>query len=477
MWTCDTGGFLSPTNNESCPYNLYHNDCTEHAELYERWVQFSCFTPIFRTHHAGGEAVPFRYNEMTLDGMSHYIKLRYRLIPYVYSLYYENHLHGTPIMRPLFWHYPDDKRAYEIKDEYLFGENMLIAPVLESQKNFRKVYFSQGKWYDFDYDYLYEGGREYEVYAPQNRIPVFVRAWGIIPMSKDILNTREMDFKALELLIYPESDSDCFIYADDGITDSYLNGNYTVTKVTCHEDANSLKIHISPNNSDYSPAEITSHIHMKKAPVNITLNGESITSVNRLTSVEIAEGNAAYFDEFNRVLHVKMLLNDSEGCLDISLDEGRCYDAFKPFSEESIAGQLPYIYPPAAVPCVIQAIHYDRGGEGVAFHKNTKPQTAVYRDDSAGIDYVDDSLCVKALEKGEWLEYTISSAKEGIYDVTVEGSLNNAVIEVSIENSAARLINGKAALSIGTGQKALRIEVIDGMGDIRIVRIERRDGI
>ncbi len=344
MWTCDTGGFISPTNNDDCPYNLYHNDRTEHAELYERWMQFSCFTPIFRSHHAGGEAVPFRYNKITFDGMSHYIKLRYRLIPYVYSLYYENYLTGTPIMRPLFWHYPDDERAYSVTDEYLFGENMLIAPVVESQKDKRTVYLPKGKWYDFDYDYVYEGGREYEVYAPQNRIPVFIKAGGIIPMTDDILNTRELDFGKLEAEIYPDGKSTARIYADDGVTDNYLSGEYTVTEITCEETDDNITIRLSPNNDKFPLREFIAHIHMSKAPEDIRLNGNTIGRVNRYTSVTLSENSTAYFDEFNRILHIKMLLEAGENRLEIALDNNNCYRAFEPYSESNLSDELPHTY-------------------------------------------------------------------------------------------------------------------------------------
>ena len=344
MWTCDTGGFISPTNNDDCPYNLYHNDRTEHAELYERWMQFSCFTSIFRSHHAGGEAVPFRYNKLTFDGMSHYIKLRYRLIPYVYSLYHENHLTGAPIMRPLFWHYPDDERAYTITDEYLFGENMLIAPVIEPQKNTRTVYLPEGRWYDFDYDYVYEGGREYEIYAPQNRIPVFIRAGGIIPMTDDIMNTRELDFGKLEATFYPSCKSTARIYADDGITDNYLSGEYTVTEITCEEAGDSLKISLSPNNFKFPLRELTAHIHMSKAPADISLNGSGTAWVNRYTSLAESTCTTSYYDEFNRVLHVKMLLKPEENILSVKLNTDKVYSDFKPFSEDSLSSKLPHSY-------------------------------------------------------------------------------------------------------------------------------------
>ncbi len=471
MWTCDTGGFLSPTNNEDCPHNLYHNDRTEHSELYERWVQFSCFTPVFRSHHAG-EAVPFRFNDITVDGMARYIRLRYRMIPYVYSLYYDNFLHGTPIMRPLFWHYPNDEKAYNIVDEYLFGENILVAPVLESQKNFRKVYFPEGKWYDFDYDYVYEGGKKYEVYAPQNRIPVFVKAGGIIPMTRDIVNTRELDFSRLEAVVYPDGKSSFSIFADDGVTDSYLNGEYTSTEITCEETENTLKFSLSASNEKFPLKEFTLSVHMKKAPEKLILNGRELYNVNRATTVRRSDKNIFCFDEFKRMLHVKVFLESGDNTLEIQLGS-RCFREPEPFSQENLAGQLPYIYPPAAIPCMIQAIHYDRGGEGEAFHKNVADTKGVYRDDNAGIADDGTDCYIKALEKGEWLEYTISSAKEGSYEVILEGSLNGAEIEAAIENSSAKLSDGRATLSLGTGQKILRIEVTDGCADIGTVRIER----
>ncbi len=474
MWTSDTGGFLSPTNNEDCPHNLYHNDRTEHAELYERWLQFSCFTPVFRSHHAG-EAVPFRFNDITVDGMARYIKLRYRLIPYVYSLYYENFLNGTPIMRPLFWNYPDDERAYNTVDEYLFGDNLLVAPVLEAQKNFRTVYLPEGKWYDYDYDYVYEGGKEYEVYAPQNRIPVFVKAGGIIPMSKDISNTRELDFGKIEATVYPEGISSCKVFADDGTTDRYLDGEYTATEITCAETEKLLKITVSASNDKFPIKELMLNIHMKKAPAKVMLNGKEFYNVNRATTVRRSDKNLFCFDEFKRMIHIKTFLESGDNVIEISLDENRIYRECEPFSEEKLTGQLPYIYPPAAVPCVIQAIHYDRGGEGEAFHKNIPDTLGVYRDDSAGIADDGTGCYIKALEKGEWLEYTISSAKEGNYEVILEGNMGNSEIIVSIDGCADKLSDGKAIIKLGTGQKILRIEVADGYADIGVVRIERME--
>ncbi len=472
MWTCDTSGFLSPTNNDDCPYNLYHNDRVEHAQLYERWMQFSCFSPIYRTHHAGGEAVPFRYGDMAFDGMAHYIKLRYKLIPYIYSLYYENYLTGTPIMRPLFWHYPDDKKCYNIVDEYLFGENILVAPVLESQANKRTVYFPEGTWYDFDYDYAYEGGKEYEIYAPQNRIPVFVKAGGIIPVSKETENTRDIDFTTLEAIIYPENCTEFNLFADDGETDDYKNGIFTKTKIICNESENGIEISVNADNDKFCLKELTAHIHVKNKPVKVALNGKEIKNANRLATVRHSCESIYYFDEFSHVLHIKMFFNGTENKLEITNDNSTVYRTFEPFCEEKLAGQLPYIYPPAAVPCMIQAIHYDRGGEAVAFHKNNPDTNGVYRDDNAGIAENEKGCYIKNLIAGEWLEYSISIAKEGNYNVILTGDTSGAEIAVTVENSTGKLNNGRAQLVFGTGQKILRIDVAKGSADIDRILIE-----
>ncbi len=472
MWTCDTGGFLSPTNNDACPYNLYHNDRVEHGALYERWMQFSCFTPVFRAHHAGGEAVPFRYQDITFDGMARYIRLRYQLIPYIYSLYYENHLTGTPIMRPLFWHYPEDAKAFEITDEYLFGEKLLVAPVLEAQKNCRKVYFPEGSWYDFDYGYVYEGGQEYEVYAPQNRIPVFVKAGAVLPVSRSVENTRELDFTRLEALVYPEGSSCAYIYADDGETEGYLAGDYTRSKIRCEETEDRLVLAVGKSNDKYALKELTLHIHMKKAPKGLLADGTQLRQYGRETGVRHAVENAYYFDEFNRMLHVKLLF-DGECRLEIELDYERSYRAFEPFSEEKLAGQLPYIYPAAAIPSVIQAIHYDRGGEGVAFHKHTADTPGVYRDDSAGIAQGKKGCYISELSEGEWLEYSISGSKEGNYRIVLEGNTAQAAVEVSVGENRSEICEGAAVLSLGTGQMVLRVEVLRGKVDLEQIKIEK----
>ncbi len=473
MWTCDTGGFLSPTNNDACPHNLYHNDRAEHGQLYERWMQFSAFTPILRTHHAGGESVPFRYQDLTVSGMAHYIRLRYRLIPYIYSLYHENWLNGTPIMRPLFWHYPEDEKAYAVADEYLFGGELLVAPVLTEKTDRREVYFPAGRWFDLDYDCVYEGPATAEVYAPQNRIPVFVRAGAILPMAKDALNTRDLDLTRLDLHIWPEGESAFTLYADDGETTAYQQGDFTATRLSCREEDGRLTVSVTPDNGRYPLREATLHIRMKQFPSRILANGDSVRMVGRELSVRRAEDHAAWFDAFTGVLHVKFILNGGSCTVMIDLDVDRSIAPVLPYSEKNLVGQLPYIYPPAEVPCVIDAIHYDRGGESVAYHRLEKDTQLLYRDDNAGITQDEKGLYIRGVKAGEWLEYSISCGKEGLYDVVLEGTADGADMTVEIGGTLARVTNGCATLAMGTGGMVLHVGNHSGTADLRRIRIQR----
>ncbi len=474
MWTCDTGGFLSPTNNEECPHNLYHNDRTEHAHLYERWLQFSTFTPILRTHHAGGEAVPFRYADIAMDGMARYIRLRYRLIPYIYSLYYENWLQGTPLMRPLFWHYPEDAHAYDVADEYLFGRDLLVAPVLCEKADHRQVYFPEGRWFDLDYGYAYDGPATAEVFAPQNRIPVFVRAGGILPMAKAALSTRDLDLAHLDLHIWPEGTSHFTLYADDGESTAYQQGDYTAATIACTETDDCLTLAAEASNAAYAPKAFVCHMHMKHQPVAVALNGISLRQVGREQSVRRAVDGAWWFDAFTQVLHVHCPLTGRD-TLVVSLDETKPLRAAEPFSQDKLIGQLPYIYPPAEVPCVMDAIHYDRGGEGVAFHRLDKDTARLYRDDNAGIAQDEKGLHIGALRAGEWLEYSISNGKEGLYDILLDGETDGADLVVEIGGAVSSVAAGRARVSLGTGGMVLHIGNHAGTANLRKIHIVKAE--
>ena len=331
MWTSDAGGFISETSNAEDTRHLYKNDIARHANLYERWVQFAAFCPMMRVHHAG-ESAPYMFGGLITDSVSHYVRLRYRLLPYIYSYAYKTHLTGEPIMRPLVFEYPNDSNVYDIKDEFLFGSQLLIAPVHEEEKCSRRVYLPEGKWYDYDYGYEYEGGKSYDIYAPQNRIPVFVKAGAIIPMTKQIYNTSELNSGVICADIYPCGKSSFNLYSDDGKTNAYEKGEFTLTEIFCDESDKTI-ITAAASNDLFSAKRINLKVHVNAAPESVKADGKNAEKRFHLGELETAAAGW-FYDDFSRVLYIS---SDIDGLYSEIVIEYKEEPLRKPHRDEIIA--------------------------------------------------------------------------------------------------------------------------------------------
>ncbi|MCM1536874.1 MAG: DUF5110 domain-containing protein [bacterium] len=472
LWTSDSGGFMSSTNNSVCNENIYKNDPAAHTALYERWLQFACFCPITRVHHAG-QSSPFVFGELLTDSAAHYVRLRYRLLPYIYSYNYHAHITGAPMMRALVFEYPDDKNVFDIKDEYLFGSELLVAPVIVEKAAEREVYFPEGEWFDWDYGYCYEGGKSNTVHAPQNRIPVFVKSGSIIPMAAQAYRTNEIDWKHIELKIYPSGTCVFDMFTDDGISYGFEQGSFTLTHIECEDSEAETRIKIARSNLLFAADEYCLEVHVNAEPENVIFGGKNIDNYGYRRNVKKA-GNGWHFDKLNGVLSIKITA-DSETLNDIVIAKGA--PIRKPSEnpeDEQICGQLPFLLPPASAPCKINCENYDRGGEGVAFHKITDTRSGLYRMDSVIIELCDDigvGYDVKELTGGEWLEYTINVRKacEYVFELRVRG---RAQISVDI-NSQNRTGLMEAAsdkwetvisppIVLAEGEQVVRVSVHSG---------------
>ncbi|HWS86777.1 MAG TPA: TIM-barrel domain-containing protein [Pyrinomonadaceae bacterium] len=175
-------------------------------ELYARWLQAAALTPFLRSHSESGSKPhePYSYGEDFTPVNRASVELRYKLLPYLYSLFNEHAQTGAPVMRPLWFEYPDDPRTYTIEDEYLVGRDLLVAPVVRESATKRKVYFPPGdSWVDWWTGKTYEGGKEAEVEAPLDRLPLFVRAGAAIPTQPVVQHTGEMRNLPLTLVVAP----------------------------------------------------------------------------------------------------------------------------------------------------------------------------------------------------------------------------------------------------------------------------------
>jgi len=203
-------------------------------ELYVRWLQYGVFQPIYRPH--AQEEVPsepiFR-SEKAKAMAKVAIELRYRLLPYNYSLMFENNQTGAPLMRPLFFEEPDNKQLYTYSDAYLWGKDILVSPVLKARKLKQTIYFPKGnKWFDFYSCNSYDGGSTAVYELKGNSIPTFIRGGAFIPMSRTIQSTKE--YNANDLIVHyffdpSVSSSQSAVYNDNGETlDAFKKGMYDI---------------------------------------------------------------------------------------------------------------------------------------------------------------------------------------------------------------------------------------------------------
>ncbi len=209
----------------------FGRDCT--GELLARWTQAGAFFPFFRNHTAQGtrRQEPWTFGKEVEDICCKYISLRYQLLPYFYNLFREATLDGTPIMRPLFWEFPEDPHGYAIDDEFLLGPSLLVAPVIKPGATARAVYLPEGHWYDFWTARVYKGSEFISASAPLERIPLFVRAGSILPMTKPIQHTSEK-VREVILNIFPGATTTGYLYEDDGASFDYERGQYSLTHFT-----------------------------------------------------------------------------------------------------------------------------------------------------------------------------------------------------------------------------------------------------
>lgn len=204
-----------------------------YGELLIRWTQLGAFIPFFRNHTEKYSAhqEPWSFGDECLQICKKFIQLRYSLISHFYNLMYESNQKGLPIIKPLFFHYQDDLETHSINDQFLLGENILVAPITRPQQTIRKVYLPKGKWYDFFTKEIYNGGKYILTKADLGSIPIFVKA-GSILIRDEVMNYVGERTNRLKLEIYSGGDCEYLHYCDDGVSLDYEEGKCSLIKYT-----------------------------------------------------------------------------------------------------------------------------------------------------------------------------------------------------------------------------------------------------
>jgi len=266
-WSTDIGGwqYLPSSHTPERPVLIDPSDARaevggydDYPELYVRWFEYGAFQPNFRSHGSRPENEVWSYGKQAEPILAKYLRLRYQLMPYIYSLGHSAHQTGAPFMRGLFMDFGSDPKVADIGDEYMFGPALLVAPVTEQGRTNREVYLPAGTdWYNFWTNERLHGGQSVTVSAPIDTIPLFVRAGSILPLGTAVESTNDAQ-KIASLRVYAGADGDFDLYRDDGKTYAYETGSFEL-----------------------------SHLHWSNATGKLTHNGAAVGFADAAESVEI----------------------------------------------------------------------------------------------------------------------------------------------------------------------------------------------
>ncbi|HWP81457.1 MAG TPA: glycoside hydrolase family 31 protein [Bacteroidota bacterium] len=225
------------------------------GELFARWLQLGVFTPLMRAHSVINEKnkEPWEYGEQFTEINRKTIELRYRLLPYIYNALYQASVTGIPPMRPLVFEYPDDGHYQWNETEFMFGDDLLVAPVLWEGATKRTVRLPKGIWYDYWTQTRFDGGKDATVEAPIDRIPIFVRAGAVIPTQQLVQYTDEAPIDPLTYTVYPGGNGATMYYEDDGISFDFERGSYFRRTIHFSMDGRSRKLALGKVEGSYDP--------------------------------------------------------------------------------------------------------------------------------------------------------------------------------------------------------------------------------
>jgi len=282
----------------SCDISGYCGDITDYdamAELYVRWLQFGVFNPISRAHHEGNNAVePWLFGPETESACKQAISLKYSLFPYIYSCARESHDEGIPIMRAMVMAYPGDKESADLDSQFMFGSDLLVAPVTQPNAQMAKVYLPEGEWISFNEPFKRFAGNQW-IDCPVSllTIPVFVRAGAVIPMMPVQQFIGEKPNAPVWFTVFPldHGKSSARLYDDDGESNNYKKDVYSDTRIKCNFQNGDISFVIEKKdfNDGYNIQNryFGIRIYTNKAPSSVAING---IDVKQTTSAKLQEG-------------------------------------------------------------------------------------------------------------------------------------------------------------------------------------------
>jgi len=233
----------------------YYGDTT--GELLARWTEFGIFQPFSRNHSekTTRRQEPWLFGEPYESVCRDMLKLRQRLLPYLYTLFEECHRTGAPILRPLLWAYPDDISTYSMDDEFMFGDALLVAPVTRPGVDYRHVYLPAGTWFHYWTGTRVDGPAHILAHAPLGRPAIYMRANTAVPLGPEMNYVGQQDADLLTFVLYPfEGTATATFYEDAGDGYEQLKGFYARRAITCEVAAGHIRVGIGGQDGEFVPA-------------------------------------------------------------------------------------------------------------------------------------------------------------------------------------------------------------------------------
>ena len=337
-WNSDTGAFFN--GDLKGPGNPEYN------ELYARWLQFSTFCPMMRSHGAGTDKAIYVWGKPGnpyYDNELRYIHLRYTLLPYIYSTAWDVHENGHSFMNPMQVMFPEDTQAELLKDQYMFGQSLLVAPVLKYQAASRSVYLPQivnskssnSKWFDFWTGEQYDGGQAVTKTVDLQTLPLYVRAGSIIPFALPAQTSKVSNWQTLQLRIYPGADGQFLLYEDEGDSYRYEQGQYSTIPFTWNDATRQLTI--GPRQGSYPG------MHEQRTFDLFLVSGDAIAANNTANNAANNTANNATPDALSPTIHARITYDGTAQT--ITLDPAMTLEAEYPtWPDPEDDGTEPYTF-------------------------------------------------------------------------------------------------------------------------------------
>lgn len=258
------------------------------SELYIRWMQFGVFNPISRAHHEGNNAVePWLFGTEAEAICKKAIEQKYQLFPYIYTYARQAYDTGLPLMRALMLEYQDDPETFNLNSQFMFGKELLVAPVMEQGAVSKKIYLPEGEWIDFNHPQKnYQGKQWIDFPVSLERIPVFVKRGSIIPQMPVMQYIGEKKNAPVWFEVFPATEgrtATFMLYEDDGETNNYKKDSCNKTEVKCVSAKEAWNLSLLRHNENGRNPETVRNfgikIHLEQTPQTIVLNSVKLKQI------------------------------------------------------------------------------------------------------------------------------------------------------------------------------------------------------